>query len=103
MGGGAYTGNSNAVAEFNILADPEAANIVFASGVKIMMCGLDVTLKAIITSAEIEQLKALGNKAGDFAAEAFSFYLDMYRKSRKDSKFDRENFSKIFNEYSVFK
>ena len=82
MGGGAYTGNSNAVAEFNILADPEAANIVFASGVQIVMCGLDVTLKAIIREKEINQLKGIGNKAGDFAAEAFSFYLNMYRKSR---------------------
>lgn len=88
MGGGAYTGNSNAVAEFNILADPEAANVVFASGVQIVMCGLDVTLKAIITSSEIDQLKALGNKAGDFAAEAFSFYLNMYRKNRKNDELD---------------
>ena len=88
MGGGAYTGNSNAVAEFNILADPEAANIVFASGVQIVMCSLDVTLKAIIREKEINQLKELGNKAGDFAAEAFSFYLNMYRKSRKDNTFD---------------
>ena len=81
MGGGAYMGNSNAVAEFNILADPEAANIVFASGVQLVMCGLDVTMKALITPADIEKLRALNNKAGDFAAEAFKFYLDMYRKT----------------------
>ena len=83
MGGGAYTGNSNAVAEFNILADPEAANVVFGSGVKLVMCGLDVTLKAIVTPDDIDRLKALNTKAGDFAAEAFRFYLDMYLKNTK--------------------
>ena len=80
MGGGAYQGNSNATAEFNILADPEAANIVFASEVPIVMCGLDVTLKAMFNSDEIEVLRGLGTKAGDFVAEAFEFYLAMYRK-----------------------
>ena len=80
MGGGAYQGNSNATAEFNILADPEAANIVFASEVPIVMCGLDVTLKARFTASEIETLRTFGTKAGDFVAEAFEFYLAMYRK-----------------------
>ena len=80
MGGGAYQGNSNATAEFNILADPEAANIVFASDVPVVMCGLDVTLKAMFNADEIEILRGLGTKAGDFVAEAFSFYLAMYRK-----------------------
>lgn len=80
MGGGAYQGNSNATAEFNILADPEAANIVFASDVPIVMCGLDATLKALFMADEIDILRSLGTKAGDFVAEAFEFYLAMYRK-----------------------
>ncbi len=80
MGGGAYRGNSNITAEFNIYADPEAANVVFASGVPLVMCGLDVTMKAIVYEEEINAIKALDTKAGNFVAEAFNFYLAGYRK-----------------------
>ena len=45
MGGSISGGNVTAAAEFNIYADPEAAAIVFASGLKINMLGLDVTTK----------------------------------------------------------
>lgn len=81
MGGGAFQGNSNATAEFNIYADPEAASIVFNSGVKLVMCGLDVTMKAIVTPDDINTIKAIGTKASDFIAEAFEFYMAMYKKN----------------------
>jgi len=81
MGGGAFVGNYNAAAEFNIFVDPEAAQIVFNSGVKLVMCGLDVTLKAIVTPEDINTIRAIGNKASDFIAEAVEFYMDMYKKS----------------------
>lgn len=81
MGGGAFEGNSNATAEFNIYADPEAASVVFASGIPLVMCGLDVTMKALATPEDVETIKNIGNKAGDFVAEAFSFYMAMYKKN----------------------
>lgn len=81
MGGGAFQGNSNATAEFNIYADPEAASIVFNSGIKLVMCGLDVTMKAIVTPDDINTIKAIGTKASDFIAEAFEFYMAMYKKN----------------------
>lgn len=80
MGGGAFQGNSNAAAEFNIYADPEAASVVFASGIKIVMCGLDVTMKAIVSPEDVQTILKTGTKAGEFVAEAFNFYMDMYRK-----------------------
>ena len=43
MGGAAKTGNVTPVAEFNIWHDPEAAKRVFASGLKTVMVGLDLT------------------------------------------------------------
>ncbi len=46
MGGGLEQGNFTPLAEFNILCDPEAADLVFQSGLPIVMAGLDVTLKA---------------------------------------------------------
>lgn len=57
MGGAASFGNVTPAAEFNIYCDPEAADIVFMSGVKIHMCGLDVTMKAWMNGAEIDEWK----------------------------------------------
>lgn len=69
MGGAVVGGNRTPCAEFNIYADPEAAESVFRSGVPIVMCGLDVTLKAYLTKAELEKIAALGSaQAKTFAA-----------------------------------
>lgn len=55
MGGSISGGNVTKDAEFNIYADPDAAKIVFESGITIFMSGLDVTEKAYITFEEIEE------------------------------------------------
>jgi pyrimidine-specific ribonucleoside hydrolase rihA len=54
MGGAIGMGNVTATSEFNIFADPEAADIVFSSGVKINMLGLNVTTQ---TSYDINMHK----------------------------------------------
>lgn len=56
MGGAVQGGNRTAVAEFNIIADPEAAARVFAAPLPIVMCGLDVTLRAYVTAQELEEM-----------------------------------------------
>ena len=66
MGGSASVGNVTPAAEFNIYVDPHAAQIVFKSGVPIVMCGLDVTLKAVLTTEDWDELAATGSKAGRF-------------------------------------
>ncbi|MBO0452619.1 nucleoside hydrolase [Candidatus Enterococcus murrayae] len=73
MGGGIHHGNQTSLAEFNIYVDPDAAEIVFQSGLPIIMSGLDVTEKAEITVAEINQLKNQG-KVSQLAYELLSFY-----------------------------
>lgn len=73
MGGGLHHGNQTPLAEFNIYVDPDAAEIVFQSGIPIIMSGLDVTEKAEITVTEIEQLKNKG-KVSHLAHELLSFY-----------------------------
>ncbi|MDO5734669.1 MAG: nucleoside hydrolase [Eubacteriales bacterium] len=73
MGGGTY-GNWTPAAEFNIWVDPEAAKIVFDSGIEIIMAGLDVTQKAYILDAENEELKQQGNRCSQFVAELIEFY-----------------------------
>ena len=73
MGGGIDHGNWSAAAEFNILVDPEAAKVVFESGLPIVLCPLDVTEKAYITKEENEKLRKRG-PAGELAAGLIDFY-----------------------------
>ena len=74
MGGGFYMGNWTAAAEFNILADPEAAKIMFDSGIPIIMSGLDVTHKAYVTREENEVIRANGNRCSVLAAELIDYF-----------------------------
>ncbi|AQZ69219.1 Inosine-uridine preferring nucleoside hydrolase [[Actinomadura] parvosata subsp. kistnae] len=72
--GGSYTrGNHNPAAEFNMLADPEAAAIVFEAGWTVTMLGLDVTLRATLTSDVLERMRPLGRLA-DLLVPAAQFY-----------------------------
>jgi purine nucleosidase len=64
MGGAMNLGNMTPAAEFNFYVDPHAAAVVFDSGLPIVMMGLNVTLKAICTHAQIERFKASGTAAG---------------------------------------
>jgi purine nucleosidase len=61
--GGAYYIHDN---EWNIVCDPEAARIVFESGVEIVGVGLDVTFKCILPKNEIDRIKNHGTPATDF-------------------------------------
>ncbi|MBZ8178012.1 nucleoside hydrolase [Corynebacterium poyangense] len=78
--GGALTvpGNVSPWAEANINQDPEAADLVFRSGAKVTMIGLDVTLQTLLTTAETAQWQQLGTVGGDFLAEATDYYIKAY-------------------------
>ena len=73
MGGAIAEGNVTPAAEFNIWADPEAADRVFHSGVDVTMVGLDVTHKALLTSTMAEELRGRG-KIGAFVADLVEFF-----------------------------
>ncbi|WP_156290634.1 ribonucleoside hydrolase RihC [Oceanobacillus salinisoli] len=73
MGGSLSSGNVTSAAEFNIYADPHAAKIVFQSGVPIVMAGLDVTLKALLSPKSFETLPSLG-RSGTMLHSLFSSY-----------------------------
>lgn len=75
MGGCSKGGNVTPCAEFNIYVDPEAAHIVFNSGVPIVMSGLDVTHKAQIMRKEIEKYRDKG-VVHNFFAEMIGFYIE---------------------------
>ena len=74
--GGAYfeVGNVTPTAEFNIYVDPEAADIVFRSGVKITVMPLDVTHKVLTTRPRIEAFRSLGTEPGRMVAEWTDFF-----------------------------
>ncbi|MFT4701988.1 MAG: purine nucleosidase [Yoonia sp.] len=75
MGGGCFEGgNITPSAEFNVYVDPEAADIVFNSGVPITMMPLDVTHKALTTKARIDRFRAMGTKVGDMVAAWTDFF-----------------------------
>lgn len=80
MGGSTAQGNRTPAAEFNALADPHAAQIVFGSGVPLRMVGLNVTMQCIATPERIAALRGLGNRAGAVSAELLTFYADVYRQ-----------------------
>lgn len=73
MGGGLAYGNVTSTAEFNIFVDPEAARIVYESGIPIVMSGLDVTDKAAIFEEEILELKQKG-PVSVMVGELLDFY-----------------------------
>lgn len=79
MGGAYGLGNSTAAAEFNIFADPEAAHVVFSSGVPIVMMGLDLTNQTICTMDIIERMEKLGNDAGKLFGEIMRFTFETQR------------------------
>jgi len=80
MGGSIGEGNTTASAEFNILADPEAADIVFRSGLPITMMGLDVTHMARLSLDSATRLRALGNASGRVAAELVEYAIERVRE-----------------------
>jgi inosine-uridine nucleoside N-ribohydrolase len=76
MGGSIGEGNTTASAEFNIIADPEAADVVFRSGVPITMIGLDVTHQALLDRDSAAELRALGTVSARVAADLTDYALD---------------------------
>lgn len=85
--GGAYfeVGNITPAAEFNIYVDPEAADIVFKSGVEIVVMPLDVTHKALTTAPHIAGFRAMGTRVGDTVAAWTDFF----------ERFDKEKYGSL--------
>jgi len=79
MGGGIQYGNWTPAAEFNILVDPEAADVVFKSGLPITMAGLDVTERALVFPEDFTRIRAVGNPVAKVVADWLDFFYDFHR------------------------
>jgi len=83
MGGSIGEGNRTPAAEFNIWADPEAAERVFAAGLETTMVGLDVTHRALIADSHTERMRAAG-RVGRMVAELMDFYARFHKARYPD-------------------
>ncbi|WP_147475774.1 nucleoside hydrolase, partial [Pseudomonas syringae] len=78
MGGAHFNGgNITPAAEFNLFADPHAAQIVLASGVKLTYVPLDVTHKILTSEQRLKQIAALGNNAGKLVDGILNEYVKL--------------------------
>ena len=76
MGGAHFNGgNITPVAEFNLFADPQAAEVVLKSGVKLTYLPLDVTHKILTSDARLKQIAALNNEAGKRVGDILNEYI----------------------------
>ena len=82
MGGAIGLGNVTPAAEFNIFVDPHAADVVFRSGVPIVMFGLDVTRQAVVTPERLETIRRLDTPVGRAMASLLEFY-NLYAQTKR--------------------
>lgn len=75
MMAGAYfeVGNISAASEFNVFVDPEAADVVLRSGMKLTMIPLDVTHQMLSTRERLDRMRATGTRCGVATAQMLEF------------------------------
>lgn len=108
MGGSAGRGNYGVLSEFNIGFDPEAAKIVFESGLKIVMAGLDVGWKALVFHEDSLKIKAQ-NKTGEMIYALFQKYrggslktgLKMYDSCAMAYLLKKEMYETVYTHVSI--
>lgn len=86
MGGGHAIVNTTSAAEFNIFADPEAAEIVLQSGADITFVPLDATHHALINDVQAKEILAIGTPAAKLIHDVVNERIEHYTKRDRDMK-----------------
>ncbi len=80
MGGAIGQGNASAVAEFNIWADPDAADLVFRGAAPVRMVGLNVTRQVAATPDRRRRIRALGTRTAVAVADLLDYFSDRLQR-----------------------
>jgi purine nucleosidase len=81
MGGAVTTfGNITPRSEFNIYTDPEAAKIVFESGLPITLVGLDVTMKTLLTHEHLKEIMEVSSPVTEFVGKIITHYMKFHEE-----------------------
>ncbi|GAQ82193.1 inosine-uridine preferring nucleoside hydrolase family protein [Klebsormidium nitens] len=75
------SGNVNPACEANVFCDPKAADVVFTSGADVLVVGLNVTERVVLTTSDLERIGNSGTKFGRYIAEVVKFYAEWHLKS----------------------
>ncbi len=87
MGGSTSYGNITPTAEFNIWADPEAASIVFNSGARLRMVGLNVTHTVLVDWPFVQRVRELDTPPARFAGDLLAAFVTAYSKMSRQPGF----------------
>ena len=79
MGGSTTEGNMTKAAEFNILVDPEAADICFKSNVPLRMLGLNVTRQILVTDRVVKEAEKINTRGSDLFVKLMKVFNDNQR------------------------
>ena len=79
MGGSTGDGNITKAAEFNILVDPEAADICFKSGIPLRMLGLNVTRQILVTKEVLKDAEPINTRGSDL----FLKLMEVFNRNQK--------------------
>ncbi|MEM2849820.1 MAG: nucleoside hydrolase [Candidatus Bathyarchaeia archaeon] len=91
---------SRQIAEYNIRRDPEAARIVFESGIPLTMVGLDVTLKCVMNDKQVELFKSSNLSEVRFVSKMMDAWMN-YTRSRNPILHDPLAVAVSFNDSFV--